>query len=403
MALSTMTTRPLAPARLASAVGCGLALALGSLSSPAAAQSLGAPIELSVSAPPVPASAAGKTHLVYELHVTNYSSRAFTVTSVDVLSVGGDAAPLASYSGAALDAALNRPGLAPAAEGAPPPDRKTIGGGMLAVVRIWVTVEPAAVPKSLRHRLSFAYVDASGAKKETAVEGCTVDVARESHLVLSSPFRDGTWIAGNGPSNTSDHRRTMVPIDGRARIAQRFAIDWVKLGDNGLPYHDDPSKNANWYGYGQELLAGADATVVEVKDGVVENTPLSPTMAVPITLETVAGNHVTLDLGGGYYALYAHLQPGSLRVKVGDRVRRGQVLGLLGNSGNSDAPHLHFHVTDGPSPLGSEGVPYALERFEELGKIDDVDALIGGAAWKAAAAPAAHAKEIPLENVVVRF
>jgi murein DD-endopeptidase MepM/ murein hydrolase activator NlpD len=82
---------------------------------------------------------------------------------------------------------------------------------------------------------------------------------------------------------------------------------------------------------------------------------------VPITSETVAGNHIVLDLGGGRYAFYAHFQPGSLKVKVGDRVTRGQVIGLVGNSGNSTEPHLHFHISDGVSPLGSEGLPYVLD------------------------------------------
>jgi murein DD-endopeptidase MepM/ murein hydrolase activator NlpD len=85
---------------------------------------------------------------------------------------------------------------------------------------------------------------------------------------------------------------------------------------------------------------------------------------VPITLETVAGNHIILDLGHGRYALYAHLQPGSLKVKLGDHVKRGQVLALVANSGNSIEPHLHFQLTNGNSPQGSEGIPYALESFD---------------------------------------
>jgi len=108
---------------------------------------------------------------------------------------------------------------------------------------------------------------------------------------------------------------------------------------------------------------------------------------VPITLETIGGNHVVLDLGHRRFAFYAHLQPGSLKVKVGDRVKRGQVLGLVGNSGNSTEPHLHFHLADSISPLGSEGVPYALDSF-------DTKAKSGGAATK-------HKQEIPLEDEVV--
>ncbi len=87
---------------------------------------------------------------------------------------------------------------------------------------------------------------------------------------------------------------------------------------------------------------------------------------MPITLETVGGNYVALDLGGNRFAFYAHLQPGSIKAKVGDRVRKGQVLALLGNSGNSTEPHLHFQVTDGNSPLGSEGLPYVFDSGETV-------------------------------------
>src|SRR5262249_44580608 len=137
--------------------------------------------------------------------------------------------------------------------------------------------------------------------------------------------------------------------------------------------------------------------VVAIKDGIPQNIPGATSRAVPITLETVAGNHVILDLGQGRYAFYAHLQPGSLRVKVGDQVRRGQVLGLVGNSGNSTEPHLHFHISDANSPLGSEGLPYVFESFEQQGQ---------GWGWKAASKDAAVEKrlrEIPLQNAVVRF
>src|SRR5678809_947726 len=84
-------------------------------------------------------------------------------------------------------------------------------------------------------------------------------------------------------------------------------------------FHGDSTKNANWYGYGTPVVAVADGIVTEVKDSIIENVPMSPTMAVPITLETVGGNHVILDIGGGVYAFYAHVQPGSLKVKLGDK------------------------------------------------------------------------------------
>jgi murein DD-endopeptidase MepM/ murein hydrolase activator NlpD len=112
---------------------------------------------------------------------------------------------------------------------------------------------------------------------------------------------------------------------------------------------------------GEPVYAVAEARVVTAVDGL----PNTPPGALPegIALAQADGNHVVLDLDDGRYALYAHLKPGSVRVHEGERVERGQVLGLVGTTGNSSEPHLHFHVTAGPSPLASNGVPYRLRSF----------------------------------------
>jgi murein DD-endopeptidase MepM/ murein hydrolase activator NlpD len=91
------------------------------------------------------------------------------------------------------------------------------------------------------------------------------------------------------------------------------------------------------------------------------------------------------------------MQPGSLRVKVGDKVTRGQVLGLLGNTGNSTEPHLHFQICNGNSELGSEGLPYAFASFEVQGKGEDDKAPV------LSGAPVKHEMEMPTEDEVVRF
>ena len=114
-----------------------------------------------------------------------------------------------------------------------------------------------------------------------------------------------------------------------------------------------------------------------------------------MTLETIGGNHVILDLGNRHFAFYAHLKPGSITVAVGDRVRQGQVVGLVGNSGNSAEPHLHFHVSNGPLPLGAEGTPFVFDRFTLTGRrtgfgLQPVDHEV-------------RKLETPLANVVVGF
>ena len=219
-------------------------------------------------------------------------------------------------------------------------------------------------------------------------DAATVELRPATSPVLGRPLEGAAWLAGNGPDNASGHRRALIPIDGRATIAQRFAIDWLKIGPDGRTFKGKAEDNRSYHAYGAEVLAVVDGKIVAVHDGIPENVPGASSRAVPITLETVGGNYVILALGDNRYAVYAHLQPGSLRVKVGDRVKRGQVLGLLGNSGNSTEPHLHFHVCDGPAPLTSEGIPYLFESFD-----------IYDSAGKATL----RRNELPLLNTVVGF
>ncbi len=176
-----------------------------------------------------------------------------------------------------------------------------------------------------------------------------------------------------------------------------------RASERTVVFHGDPSKNANWAPYGADVLAVADGRVVKIVDGVPENDPTSDTKAVPITLETVAGNYLILELGDGRYALYAHLQPGSFAVKQGARVRRGQTLAKLGNSGQSDAPHLHLHIMDEPSPLAAEGLPLVLSSFELQGHVASLHVLTDGTGWKPSAPSSTRTGEMPIENAVVRF
>ena len=129
----------------------------------------------------------------------------------------------------------------------------------------------------------------------------------------------------------------------------------------------------------------------------------------PITLREADGNHVILDLGAGRFAFYAHLKPGSLRVERGDRVREGEVLAELGNSGSSTGPHLHFHVMNRPSALASDGLPYVFDRFRITGQIpplDDALATTINAGEPVPIDPAGsgrHRRELPLGRDVVSF
>ncbi len=358
------------------------------------------PVEMDVPIAPTPFKADRKTHLVYELHLTNFGSSELALTRVEVLGVDGN--PLAAYEGAELTTRLARPGVSPGNQ-----EKHRVGGGMRAIVYVWLTIDGPSPPSVLRHRVTASLIippanagGDSAAKPEpidVKGEGAEIKVRNDAPLVISPPLRGGEWLAANGPANASGHRRALLPVGGKSHIAQRFAIDWVQLREDGKTWTGDQLKNENYRCYGTEALAVGDGTVVAVKDGIPQNIPGANSRAVAITLETVGGNHVILDLGQGRYGFYAHLQPGSLRVKVGEKVRRGQVLGLVGNSGNSTEPHLHFHVSNANSPLASEGLPYAFESFEQQGQ---------GWGWKATATetqPVKHVMEMPLQNAVIRF
>jgi len=344
------------------------------------------PVDIQIPVSPTPFASKGKLHYVYEIHLANLDrrGRAITLSSVEVL--GDGEKQLAKFAAEDLTKSLMQPGLAQGS------DVRQLAAGKNAVLFLWVSIaEGDPRPASLQHRF---VVTIEGVAGENILACCRAQIPHGDPLVIAAPLRGGGWLAGNGPSNTSEHRRALLTVDGRAYLAQRFAIDWIQFGKNGELGTGKGTENRDYSSYGNEVLAVASGRVIGLKDGIIENKPES--LAVPITYETIAGNFVSLDLGNGRYAHYAHLQPGSLRVKVGDRVKPGQVLGLLGNSGNSDAPHLHFQISDGPSFLESEGMPYSLPSFVEEGEGPDFK-------FKPASAPTQWRNQLPVEGMVVRF
>lgn len=353
------------------------------------------PVEVSVPFPPTPAVIGGATRLFYEFHLISHGRKAGLIDEVEILD-SDTGATLGDDKGDALKGLIQHPGATEDAAA----DPRELGPGAAAVVFMETTLPAgAAPPKRLRWRLHFS-APAAGVPVLPPVEG-DIAVDQRPPVAIGFPLPAGRWVASNGPSNTSGHRRSLQVVDGRARISQRFAIDWIELAPDGHAFHGDPKINKNWVDFGTGVLAVADATVSATHDGIPENEPTDK-RAVPITLETIGGNYVILDLGDGRYAFYAHLQPGSLRVHVGDKVRRGQVLGLLGNTGNSDAPHLHFHVSDTNNPLGAEGVPYVYPPFASPGG-ETVDLAMSGKPWTPApgAQPVRRVGAMPAENEVV--
>jgi len=341
----------------------------------------GFPVDIVAGPAPRPVHADGHQWLLYELHLTNFAPLAVNLAEVDVLA---DDKVLASYSGQALQKiAIPVEELSTAAS--PPASSsngQTIGPGHAAMLFFNVELpENAEAPVELRHRFSVSVTRSNGEVIQTTVNGAVVPIMKETPPVLIAPLRGKGWIALNA-LGAADHRRSLNAVDGRERIPQRFAIDWMQLGPDAKLFHGDTKSNANFYDYGAEVIAVADGQVSDLKDGLEENVGSTQRSNRNITLDNVIGNYISLDLGHSRFALYAHLQPRTLMVKLGDHVKAGQVLARLGNSGNSDEPHLHFQLVDGNSGLGAEGIPYELESFTRVGFVEDEDALERGQAWQ---------------------
>lgn len=305
------------------------------------------PVGMRVDHVPIPVKGSdAHYHVVYELALTNFSSEQVTVEHLDVLDAHHGEV-VASLEAEALAGRL----VVPDAAAMP----GHLGAAQAGLVYLHLTfAQRDLVPRTLDHRLSVVV----GSQPFSETAGRT-PVARPTDLVLDPPLRGIRYIAGDGCCDAVRHIRATLPLNGQQFTAQRFAIDWEQLDDQGRIYVGDRKNPASYIIYGKPVYAVAEARVATAVDGL----PDSPIGELPGVLEQADGNHVVLDLGGGRYALYAHLKPGSVQVYEGQSVRRGQVLGLVGTSGNSSEPHLHFQITDGPSPLASNGVPYRLWSF----------------------------------------
>ncbi|MFN8587341.1 MAG: M23 family metallopeptidase [Candidatus Eisenbacteria bacterium] len=180
---------------------------------------------------------------------------------------------------------------------------------------------------------------AGGAKP---TEYASPNLSYETKTVLRPPF-EGEWFVGWG-GRTLEQNRHASTRD------QRFAMDLVMQKD-GATHKGDGKALADYWCYGARALAPAAGTIVWASDSLPDNPIGSTDLSHPI------GNGVVVDHGNGEFSLIAHLQPHSLKVKTGDRVKSGQWLGLVGNSGNTSQPHIHYHLQNGPKPFDAEGLP----------------------------------------------
>jgi hypothetical protein len=198
-------------------------------------------------------------------------------------------------------------------------------------------------------------------------------------VVVDFPLR-GEWIAPNSPG-------TKVPSHGTDLLGVRYAYDFVGMdpGSRSIRFYR-PSllhylilgvRLQDCFGWGQPIFSATSGTVVQAEDGWPERNPVHILRDVPLRirnaraassgqisdLRSVSGNFITIETDAGY-AVYAHAQTGSIIVSPGDKVNPGQRLANVGHSGNSTAPHLHFHLMDHPDPWKAQGIPCCFRDYE---------------------------------------
>ena len=315
------------------------------------------PVLLKVEDAPVPfVGTDGRTHLVYELWMTNFSSGGTRVEKVEVL---GDGKVIASLDAAAIAQRLQPAGKRNAVD--------KLAASEQALLFLHVTLPSGApAPQWLSHRVSIHAEAAPPGQQEITERGRASTVNHRAVALIAPPLRGEGYVSADSCCDATRHTRAAMPINGRVWIAQRFAVDWEQLDGQGRIYDGPQEKLESYTIFGKPVLAVADGLIAAVIDGLPEQTPGKyPTN---ISLNEADGNSVILDLGEQRYAMYAHMKTGSIKVHKGEHVKVGQVIGLVGNTGNSVAPHLHFQVNDGPSSLASNGLPYEIRDFDVVGK-----------------------------------
>jgi Peptidase family M23 len=321
------------------------------------------PLLLAVHDAPVPFTGSdSRTHLVYELAMTNFSSGDVTVQKMEIL---GDGVVLQTLDPTALTTRLQQAGMRDSAA--------TLPKSAHALLFLNVILAPdTAIPRELSHRVAILASAAPPDRQTISETGGAISVDRQPVVQIGPPLRGAGYISADSCCDATRHTRAAMPINGRVWIAQRYAVDWEQLNAAGSIYSGPQQKLESYAIFGQPALAVADSVVTSVIDGQPEQTPGKFPTNIP--LADADGNCVILDLGGHRYALYAHLQPGSIKVRRGEHVKLGQVLGLVGDSGNSIVPHLHFQVTGGPSSMASNGLPYEIKDFQITGKVPGTEA-----------------------------
>ena len=314
----------------------------------------------------------GRDHLAYQLEVTNLMAVPAALTAVSVRDEQGRQLQFRTGDDLAMRVQDLGSGVITA----------EIAPSASAVVLMDVPIAPDRDVSAIR--TSVGYSVAQGHALPHIVERIGLDWTTVSALtpisttplpVLVPPVRGTDWVNSNAFGDPlTGHSGARMTKGTRLHANEAFAIDFIQLID-GASHTGDGTANEDYYAWGEPVVSSTAGTVISVRDGM----PAIPPGAFPEDLTSIdqaGGNSVVVKAADDVYLLYGHLQAGSIPVKPGDRVKVGQRLGLLGNSGNSTGTHLHFQVSNGPDVMNADSIPFVFDAFTRTATIT-VDAAGG--------------------------
>jgi murein DD-endopeptidase MepM/ murein hydrolase activator NlpD len=312
---------------------------------------------LAVTVLPSPQSVLGtdrRIHIVYELRLENTTPERVRIDAVDV-DVGARRTALAKYRDGKLTGLVNMPhaGVAP----------RTIARGESRLMFLDVRLPTRYVlPASLEHHFVVTTIATSGREHRVGFRAASIPLTKQAVLRVSPPLAAGR-LGVTSALGQDENRRAVAHVDDRDYLARRFSINFQQYDAQGRTFAGEPGRNTSYFIYGARVVAAAGGTIVATRDGVRANQPGGRRRA---TVGDIQGNFVVQRLGNGRFAVYSHLQAGSLRVKPGERVGRRELLGLVGNSGRSTEPGLRFGIANGAggaSTLAADGLAFVFDRF----------------------------------------
>jgi Peptidase family M23 len=303
----------------------------------------------------------GMDHVEYELLVVSVFPEPVTLSSVTVLDLAGK--ELMRMDGSALAAATQT-----LFAKTPSP---VVPASAAVSVDVDLILPPGTAPERVTHRIAYTLKADSQLgllADPPEVDAPEVAINPQAAIMIRPPVEGDGWLAGAACCKPNVHRDERIAIDGaRIATAETFAIDLVKVNNNRI-FDGDGKAVEQYYGFGEDVLAIADGTVVSVHDGMSDQTPF--VLMIPKSKSDYGGNNVMLEIAPNVFAWYAHLRAHGIAVKVGDVVKAGSPIGKLGNTGPSEGPHLHLGLLDKPDPIAGRSLPFVFDSFTLVGAVD---------------------------------